>query len=283
MLAYSTAMNADVALSELCKTVDLVRVAATGHIDPKNRSEFGQVMTPHFVAKLMASRLSLNGSSIRLLDAGAGIGSLTAAVVERILQKEQLSTAFHVDAYEIDPILADHLEDTMGLCAEQLGAKGVYFTHVIHRTDFISESSLALRDDLFIGETQRYDVEIMNPPYRKIATNSAERRHLEEVGLPVVNLYTAFLGLAVKLLAEDGELVAITPRSFCNGPYHAPFRRFFLDEMAIKSIHVFDSRKSAFNEADVLQENVIIHAVKKQKVECGCVDFKSQNEMLQVG
>jgi adenine-specific DNA-methyltransferase len=121
---------------------------------------------------------------------------------------------------------------------------------------------LALRDDLFGSERQRYDAAILNPPYRKIATNSADRKHLEGVGLPVVNLYTAFLGLVVKLVADDGELVAITPRSFCNGPYHAPFRRFFLDEMAIRSIHLFESRKAAFNDADVLQENVIIHAVK---------------------
>ena len=210
----------------------------------------------------MADRLSLHRASIRLLDPGAGIGSLTAAVVDRILQNDQRPTSLHVDAFEIDSALADHLNDTLELCAKRLAGVGVYFSHLIHRADFIFDASLALRDDLFASERQRYDVAILNPPYRKIATNSAERKHLEGVGLPVVNLYTAFLGLVVKLLAENGELVAITPRSFCNGPYHAPFRGFFLDEMAIKSMHVFESRKAAFNEADVLQENVIIHAVK---------------------
>lgn len=255
-------MDASVAIAELGKTVDLARVAVTDHLDPKKRSEFGQVLTPYFVAKLMAGRLSPHRSSIRLLDPGAGIGSLTAAVVEWILQSDQRPTSFHVDAFEIDSTLADHLEDTLELCARHLAGNGVYFTHVIHRTDFISDASLALRDDLFTGEHQRYDAAILNPPYRKIATDSAERKHLEAVGLPVVNLYTAFLGLVVKLLADDGELVAITPRSFCNGPYHAPFRKFFLKEMAIKSMHVFESRKAAFNEADVLQENVILHAVK---------------------
>lgn len=210
----------------------------------------------------MADRLSLNRPSIRLLDPGAGIGSLTAAVVERILKSDQRPASLHVDAFEIDSTLAGHLHDTLELCAKRLAEIGVYFSSVIHRTDFISDTSLALRDDLFASECQHYHAAILNPPYRKIATDSVERRHLEGVGLPVVNLYTAFLGLVVKLLADDGELVAITPRSFCNGPYHAPFRRFFLDEMAIKSMHVFESRKAAFNEADVLQENIIIHAVK---------------------
>jgi adenine-specific DNA-methyltransferase len=210
----------------------------------------------------MAERLPLHGSSIRLLDPGAGIGSLTASVVERILQSDERPNSLHIDAYEIDPMLAEHLEDTMKLCAQRLAGVDVYFSHSIHRTDFIAHASGLLQDDLFTSERRQFDVAILNPPYGKISTDSLERKRLEALGLPVVNLYTAFLGLVVKLLAEDGEMVAITPRSFCNGPYHAPFRKFFLDEMAIKSVHVFESRKAAFNDADVLQENVIIHATK---------------------
>jgi adenine-specific DNA-methyltransferase len=222
----------------------------------------GQVLTPHHIAKLMAERLLLDRPSIRLLDPGAGIGSLTVAVVDRILRMDKRPSALHVDAYEIDAGLAGHLDDTLENCAKKLGAIGVYFSHVVHRADFIATASALLQDDLFASARQPYDAAILNPPYRKIAADSTEREHLDDLGLSVVNLYTAFLGLVVKLLAEDGEMVAITPRSFCNGPYHAPFRKFFLDEMAVKSIHVFESRKAAFREAEVLQENVIIHAVK---------------------
>jgi adenine-specific DNA-methyltransferase len=32
--------------------------------------------------------------------------------------------------------------------------------------------------------------------------------------------------------------------------------------MALRELHVFESRKAAFAEDDVLQENIILHAVK---------------------
>ena len=62
--------------------------------------------------------------------------------------------------FEIDSTLAGHLNDTLELCAKHLAEIGVYFSHVIHRTDFISDTSLALRDDLFAAERQRYDAAV---------------------------------------------------------------------------------------------------------------------------
>jgi adenine-specific DNA-methyltransferase len=76
------------------------------------------------------------------------------------------------------------------------------------------------------------------------------------------NLYTAFLAIAIKLLEPGGELVAITPRSFCNGPYFKPFRTLFLNTMTLRRIHVFKERDQAFKEDEVLQENIIFHAIK---------------------
>src|SRR5260370_15816363 len=102
----------------------------------------------------------------------------------------------------------------------------------------------------------------MNPPYRKINIDSAERVALREIGVETSNLYAGFLYVALRLLAPGGELVAITPRSFCNGMYFKPFRRIFLDALELRRIHVFDSRQVAFKEDEVLQENVIFHGVK---------------------
>jgi hypothetical protein len=60
------------------------------------------------------------------------------------------------------------------------------------------------------------------------------------------------------LLEPGGQLVAIIPRSFCNGPYYKPFRAFMLRRAAIRHLHLFESRNKAFKEDAVLQENVII-------------------------
>ena len=57
---------------------------------------------------------------------------------------------------------------------------------------------------------------------------------------------------------DHGEIVAIIPRSFCNGTYFQPFREWLLKHVAIRHIHVFETRNKAFAADAVLQENVIV-------------------------
>jgi len=59
-------------------------------------------------------------------------------------------------------------------------------------------------------------------------------------------------------MAQGGYLVAIIPRSFCNGTYYRKFRELLLTKTAIRAIHLFDSRSKAFKDDAVLQENIII-------------------------
>jgi adenine-specific DNA-methyltransferase len=150
------------------------------------------------------------------------------------------------------------MQECQGLCA----AVGIRFTFTIHAADFIQEMSPRLAADLFGAAAPAFDAAIVNPPYRKIGTDSAERRNLRYVGVEITNLYAAFIALIQRLLAPGGQLVGITPRSFCNGPYFRSFREDFLDNMELHTLHVFESRGAAFRADSVLQENVIFHAVK---------------------
>jgi adenine-specific DNA-methyltransferase len=143
-------------------------------------------------------------------------------------------------------------------CAEA----GIRFTFTIHSADFIQEMSARLAGDLFGAPPPAFDVAIANPPYRKISTDSAERRALRSVGVETSNLYTGFIALIQRLLVPGGQLVGITPRSFCNGPYFRPFREDFLSQLELRRLHVFESRQAAFRDDSVLQENIIFHAVK---------------------
>src|SRR4029077_4797438 len=129
-------------------------------------------------------------------------------------------------------------------------------------TDFIQEMSAPLARNLFCAPPPAFDAAIANPPYRKINTDSSERRALRSVGVETSNLYAGFIALIQRLLVPGGQLVGITPRSFCNGPYFRPFREDFLANLALQRIHVFDSRDAAFRSDKVLQENIIFHAVK---------------------
>ena len=235
---------------------DAQRCEAAAALDQDRRSEMGQFMTPSSVAALMASMFAESYDEVRLLDAGAGTGSLTAAAVAALLNRDEPPSSITVVTWEIEPVLVGYLQQTLDACAEACAAAGVTFSAAIETTDFLAAVQQRVRD----GAPRDFTCAILNPPYRKIRSASDERVTCRRMGLEVSNLYAAFVGASVHLLAPDAELVAITPRSFANGPYFRAFRRFLLDRVALRRLHVFDSRKRAFRDDAVLQENLILHA-----------------------
>lgn len=235
--------------------VDNLRSAVVPTLDDSRRVELGQFMTPARVARFMASLFAARrGEAMRLLDAGAGIGSLTAAVLERWAAKEFGKCTLATVAYELDQALTKHLEEHFR--NNQVEHRG--FQYEILNADFIEDATNRIQ---FNGGTL-FTHAILNPPYRKINSNSSHRLLLRAVGIETVNLYTAFVGLAIELMAPGGELVAILPRSFCNGLYYRPFREWLLEKTAIADIHLFGSRTSAFSDDAVLQENIIIRLIR---------------------
>lgn len=247
---------------DLSGPVDFFRLDASRLIARGNRSEMGQFMTPPPVARFMASLFEMGLATIRLLDAGAGVGSLTATFVEVMTRRQERPKKLFVTAYEVDPLLADYLDTTLELCAAECERAGIRFSGRVVREDFIESGIRMLEGGLLAPARQAFDCAILNPPYRKINVDSRERKLLRRIGLETSNLYAGFLAVAAGLLAPGGELVAITPRSFCNGPYFKPFRKAFLGEMAFRRLHVFEARDRAFGEDEVLQENVVFRAVK---------------------
>jgi adenine-specific DNA-methyltransferase len=183
----------------------------------------------------------------RLLDPGAGIGSLATAFLDRCNQSDLGFSAIEVTAFELDGVLHEELKRSLsGIAASPL-------TYEILGGDFIEQAVNRIQ----FGPAD-FTHAILNPPYKKIGSDSRYRRLLRQVGIETVNLYSAFVALTVALMAPDGQIVAIIPRSFCNGPYYLPFRKFVLDRAAIRHLHLFDSRTKAFKDDAVLQENIIV-------------------------
>jgi adenine-specific DNA-methyltransferase len=232
---------------------------------PRQQKELGQFLTPPHIADLMATMFQSQSRTFRLLDAGAGMGILSAAFVRRQLLRKNPPNRIEVTAYEMDKAFVSGLEKTYEACRLACQNKGVEFYATIRNVDFIAEGTEMLRNDLFSQMPPSFDVAIVNPPYGKLSAISAGYRFLRSVGAETTNLYTAFLNLIIGLLKPRGELVAITPRSFCNGPYFKPFRKRLLSQMSFRGIHVFESRKKAFKHDSVLQENIILHAIKALK------------------
>lgn len=245
--------------------VDLVRIAAAEELEAGRRSSLGQFMTPLSTARLMAGMFEPFGSSVRLLDAGAGVGSLSAAFVAERIQRRDV-TRLDVTAYEIDPLLCKHLEETLHQCERACAAEGIAFTSRIFRADFVDAGVASIGGDLFGASKERFDAAILNPPYRKLRSDSPEQQRLLRIGVDAGNLYTAFLAVATRLLENDGQLVAITPRSFCNGPYFRAFREDLLGRMRLRRVHVFARRDHLFKGDDVLQENVIFATTRTRRI-----------------
>lgn len=237
--------------------IDQIRREASKRLDSKLRSELGQYMTPSSIAEFMASLFSYHGHA-KLLDAGAGVGSLTSEFFKQALRE---GISVDAETWEIDDTLAGYLKNTLDEYV-QLG-QGKFKTH-IHTSDFIEDATFSIQFDT----DNRYTHAILNPPYKKISTNSKHRKLLRLAGIETVNLYTAFVALSVLLMAKGGEIVAIIPRSFCNGSYYRPFRNLILKTCSIRQLHLFDSRTQAFQDDDILQENVIIHLIKGEPQGC---------------
>lgn len=238
-------------ITDLVAAAESQRIQAQASLDAETQGALGQFFTPARAAKLLVSMLHLRGASdhLRVLDAGAGSGILSAAFASRVL-RETRDTSLHVVAVEQDDHLLPFLCETLDICKAAADGR---FTYELIDADYIMASTGLEADSRLTS----FDVAIQNPPYAKLSTSSAHRKALKAFGVDVPNLYAAFLALTTASLNPGGQVVAITPRSFFNGPYFAAFRSFLLDRIAIQRVHVFESRSTVFSETGVLQENVI--------------------------
>lgn len=233
--------------------VEQTRLQVSKKTDAIKKSQFGQFLTPAKTARFMAGLFPDSNENCRLLDAGAGIGSLSDAFLERWQSGGLHFQQVELDAFEIDDSLHSYLKETLERHQSQSA-----LSVAIRGGDFIHAATETLSGGFFAAAAPRYTHAILNPPYKKINSRSAHRLALRSVGIETVNLYSAFVALAVAQAALGGQIVAIIPRSFCNGPYYRPFRDFILARAAIRHMHLFESRNKAFKDDEVLQENVII-------------------------
>lgn len=208
-------------------------------LDQGKQKREEQFFTPLNISLKMADMFSEpEQSEIRCLDPCAGVGNLAAALIGRAENERALSA---VTLIERDPTL----------CAVAQASLGALPRVEILGGDFF---------DLY-NALGTYDRIILNPPYSKIkATERIARLSRDVLGYAEANTYSAFVAFCLRLLSVSGELVAVIPRSFCNGPLFSNFRKL-LGDFSIAEIHSFESRK-VFWEGKVSQELVIIKVVR---------------------
>lgn len=239
----------------MLSVVEQTRLKVSGRTDAKKKSQLGQFLTPASTASFMAGLFPESSGECRLLDAGAGVGSLSSAFLERCANRSLNFKEIELKAFELDDSIHTELRQSLSSFVQELR-----FSFEVIGNDFIEEAVNAIQFHKY-----NFTHAILNPPYKKIGSSSNTRLLLRSAGIETVNLYSAFVALTVAMTAPGGQIVAIIPRSFGNGPYYRPFRDFILERAAIRHMHLFESRNKAFKDDEVLQENVIIRLERDGK------------------
>ena len=94
------------------ETTEFYRVDASLKLDPKKRSVLGQYMTPAPIGRFMASLFNDLTGDLHILDPGAGLGYLTAALVERLCDAAVKPDSVEPVTYEIESLLIEYLQNT---------------------------------------------------------------------------------------------------------------------------------------------------------------------------
>ena len=247
--------------------IDSVMAATNNYIAqmPKTqRKKYGQFFTSKNTAAFMASLFEPDEHRpiVSILDAGAGSGVLSAALVQR-LQSCSWITNIRLVCYENDPHVIDLLRQNL----ETVTAKSnIPVDYEVRAENYILSQTADYNGMLDANpDPEKFDFVIGNPPYKKIGKNAPEAVSMPDVCYGAPNLYFLFASMSLFNLKDDAEMVYIIPRSWTSGAYFRQFREKFLTEGALEHIHLFESRDKVFSEESVLQETIIIK-VRKSRV-----------------
>lgn len=229
---------------------------------PKNeRKKYGQFFTSKETACFMAGLYIIpkNLSKVRILDAGAGSGILSCALLERLEKVYSIQT-IELTCYENDDKILGLLKENLQTC--QVNSKKDIRIEII--TDNYITSQYLDFNHMLGGnlEPEKYDFVIGNPPYMKIPKDAPEAMAMPKVCYGAPNLYFIFAAMGLFNLEADREMVYIIPRSWTSGAYFKRFRQYFLTEGKLEHIHLFVSRNKVFDKEEVLQETIIIKVRK---------------------
>lgn len=225
--------------------------------DRGGRATKGQFTTPSEAATSIVELLDLTRlDRYRIVDAGSGSGALMLSLVALAIETG-VRARLTIDLVEKDESALLFLEEAVAAASLAAASHDLEVELNIINGDFLNPNRWRCKP---------YDIVVMNPPYHKLGQYSTARELTRlETGVDCPNAYAAFLATALTLLAEGGQLAAITPRSFANGRYFRPFRRFLSEVAAFRHVVLFDRRDRIFRTSSVLQETVIFKLDKSMR------------------
>jgi adenine-specific DNA-methyltransferase len=226
-------------------------------ISAEHRKRWGQYVTPAKLVAFMAEAAAAGpvNRCVRILDPGAGTGSLGLGLAEELLDRRKVS--------RVELVSVEHEPDACSQLIDALASAKAWFGKRLDTQwmggDFLSK--------LCFG-SEPFDIAIANPPYFKLSPKDKRSGDAP-------NIYARFMAVAAGLLREGGRLCFVVPRSYLSGSYFRRFRESFHEMMQLDSVHTFDSRRMAFGRDAVLQEAVVVVYEKRRATADDAVVFSS--------
>ncbi len=198
----------------------------------------GRFLTKIDVARGMVNTLTyVEKNAVHVLDAGAGTGILSAALVEEICLRGGVSEIF-LTCYENDPMFLPMLADNM----ERMRKRARHDYKVKVRISVIAEDFLLAPHP----DHERYDYIVVNPPQELYEGDQGAMRVRPDIftgaSVPSAPL---FVRVAADLLAPDGQMTAILPVTTATAAQLSAFRSslFAVAPLQALSLYTKDGKR----------------------------------------
>ena len=197
----------------------------------------GRFFTKADTARLMASSFTYTPKArVSLLDAGAGTGILSAAMIEAICQSGGVGEIY-LTCYENDPLYLPMLANNL----ERIRKKARHDYHVKVRILIREENFLLAQHD----EDETYDYIISNPPHELAEENAPETTVLPHIFSGAnLNLDCLFASVCASLLAPNGQMAVTLPVSAATAVQLTHFRTHLFSLAPLEKVYLFRREKT---------------------------------------
>lgn len=248
---------------------DRVGLSYSVSVTQNNKKDKGQFLTPSPIARFMGNMVKYSKSHVSILDPGCGTAILSCAIIENLVSVNSHLQSIDLDVYEIDKEILPYTTGVLEYLKNWLNKKNIILKYNLNTEDFILKNAEVIKSEMYLFGSHiftEYDFIISNPPYFKLNKEDSRAKATESITSGQPNIYALFMAVSSKMLSANGQLIFITPRSYASGSYFKSFREYFFKNVVINQIHLFDSRKDAFDRDNVLQETLIIKATKRNNL-----------------
>lgn len=178
----------------------------------KHRKSLGQYFTPRSIIERLLKQLPNKKSDLRILDPACGTGEFLI-VAKKYFKNPKLY------GWEIDKRLVD------------ISKKNIPTAEILNI------------DSLKIGNENKFDIIIGNPPYFEFSLSSQLKDEYQEIIGGRTNIFSLFICKGIRMLNDGGYLAFVIPPSMNNGAYFSKLREFIINNSDIEYLEILEGSK----------------------------------------